>query len=64
MAKLKGFYTITWEIPDEDVPDEKMENEDWSDNEILDYFEKNGKKVGKPENIFNSMEELMEWADD
>ena len=60
MARVKGTYKITWEIPDEDWL--LVVTEDWSDDEILGYFEDNGKKVKQEMNTDDM--NWMEWVDD
>ena len=63
MVKVTGNYKITWEIPDKDVPDnisKEWEDEDWSDDEILGYFQDKGKKV-KSEMVFDFLGNAVEW---
>lgn len=63
MVKVIGNYKITWEIPDKDIPDgisKQWEDGNWSDDEILGYFQDKGKKA-KSEMVFDFKGNVMEW---
>jgi len=71
MATVKGTYevSITWEIPDENIPDDTKEAWDngmWDDCEVLAYFENNGTEIEnkEPAMEFRTHFMTLEWGEE